>query len=110
MVLARGLEEAGRLAKAMGANPFTFSGLAGVGDLVAAQAVPGHPSYDAGMALSKGNRAQGPAAITRALVRLAQNNKVELPLTEALQSVYDGAEPVDAVQRLMGRAPSAERR
>jgi glycerol-3-phosphate dehydrogenase (NAD(P)+) len=110
MVLARGLEEAGRLARAIGADPLTLAGLAGAGDLVAAQAVPGHPSYDAGVALAKGERTQGPEAIARALARLAARHRVELPLTEALIAIYDGGTPLDAVQRLMARAPSAERR
>lgn len=119
MVLARGLEEAGRLARAIGADPFTFSGLAGVGDLVAAQAVPGHPSFEAGLALARratGGKPKapdensGPEAITRALVRLAASHRVELPLVEALEQIYLGGDPVEAVQRLMGRAPSAERR
>jgi glycerol-3-phosphate dehydrogenase (NAD(P)+) len=109
MVLARGLEEAGRLARAMGADPMTFIGLAGVGDLVAAQSVPAHPSYAAGVALAAGDRSQGPQALAQALLRLAQQHRVELPLTEALAAVYAGASPVDAVQKLMGRAATAER-
>ncbi|MEQ1503467.1 MAG: hypothetical protein ABMB14_14620 [Myxococcota bacterium] len=110
MVLSRGLEEAGRLARALGADPFTLVGLAGAGDLVAAQAVAGHPSFDAGVALAKGNRTGGTAAIARALARLARQHKVELPLTEALVAIYDGGEPVDAVQQLMGRRPNREHR
>lgn len=110
MVLSRGLEETGRLARAIGADAYTLAGLAGVGDLVAAQAVPGHPSYDAGVALAKGDRTQGPVPLVRALLTLAARHRIELPLTEALAAIYDGAQPVEAVQRLMGRAPSAEHR
>jgi glycerol-3-phosphate dehydrogenase (NAD(P)+) len=110
MVLARGLEEAGRLARAMGADPMSFIGLAGVGDLVAAQSVPSHPSYAAGALLAAGDRSQGPQALAQALSRLAQQHKVELPLTDALVAVYAGAAPVDAVQKLMGRAATVERR
>lgn len=110
MVLARGLEEATRLASAMKADPLTFTGLAGVGDLVAAQAVAGHPSFDAGAALAKGDRTQGPAPIARALVRLAKGRRVELPLTEALVAIYDGEHPLEAVQRLMARPAQAEHR
>ncbi len=110
MVLSRGLEEAGRLARAMGADPMTFVGLAGVGDLVAAQAVPNHPHYDAGLALTRGDRRRGPVAIARALLRLAQDHDKEMPLTEALVAIYDGVEPLDAVQDLMGRPATTEHR
>jgi glycerol-3-phosphate dehydrogenase (NAD(P)+) len=107
MGLSRGLEEATRLAIAIGADPLTFVGLAGVGDLVAAQAVPGHPSYDAGVALAGGERGVGPDTLARALLRLASMHRVELPLTEALVAMYDGGDPLDAVQRLMGRPPGS---
>lgn len=114
MVLARGLEEAGRLARALGADPMTFIGLAGVGDLVAAQSVPTHPHFEAGAALAKGSPARpsdaaGPHALALALVRLAKAHRIELPLTEALVAVYGGASPVDAVQKLMARAATSER-
>ncbi|MEN0063258.1 MAG: hypothetical protein AAGA48_13980 [Myxococcota bacterium] len=108
MVLARGLEEASRLARAMGANPMTFTGLAGVGDLVAAQAQPGHPNYDAGVALTQGDREHGPVAIAKALRRLAAFRKVEMPLTEALCAIYGGLEPIEAVQQLMARPATTE--
>lgn len=110
MVLARGLEEAGRLAKAMGANPLTFTGLAGVGDLVAAQSKPGHPNFEAGLALTRGERDQGPVAIAKALRRLAAFRKVEMPLTDALVAIYAGLEPIEMVQRLMSRPATTEHR
>jgi glycerol-3-phosphate dehydrogenase (NAD(P)+) len=108
MVLARGLEEAARLARSMGDDPLTFVGLAGIGDLVASQAVPGHPSFEAGAALARGDRSQGPDKLARAVVRLASARKVELPLIEALVSIYDGLDPLIAVQHLMGRKPTRE--
>ncbi len=110
MVLSRGLEEASRLARAMGADPLTFMGLAGVGDLVAAQAVPGHSSFEAGLALARGDTSKGPAALARALVKLARDRRVELPLTEALCGIYDGGHPLEAVQHLMARPAQAEHR
>jgi len=109
MVLTRGLEEASRLARAMGADPFTFTGLAGVGDLVAAQSVPGHPHFDAGVALTRGDREHGPVALARALKRLADFRKVEMPLTQALCAIYSGMEPIEAVQTLMSRPATTER-
>lgn len=108
MVLARGLAEVLRLGEALGASPETFVGLAGVADLVAAQARPGHPHYDAGVALAKGHRTGGPAALARAVAELAAPHGVEMPLTDALVRVYAGDDPLDAVQRLMARDAKAE--
>jgi glycerol-3-phosphate dehydrogenase (NAD(P)+) len=108
MVLSRGLEECTRLARALGDDPQTFVGLAGVGDLVASQAVPGHPAFEAGAALGRGDRTQGPEKLARAVVRLARSRKVELPLVEALVGIYDGLDPLAAVQQLMTRRPTRE--
>jgi glycerol-3-phosphate dehydrogenase (NAD(P)+) len=108
MVISRGLEECTRLARALGDDPQTFVGLAGVGDLVASQAVPGHPSFEAGVALAKGDRTQGPERLARAILRLAKGRKTELPLIEAFVGIYDGLDPLVAVQQLMGRKPTRE--
>lgn len=108
MVVARGVEEAGRLAQSMGADPFTMAGLAGVGDLVAAQGQEGHPNFEAGRALASGDRSQGPAPVAKALVRLAAQHGVELPLTRGLVAIYDGADPLDVVGQLMARAATKE--
>lgn len=108
MVLARGLAEAQRLAKAMGGDPATFSGLAGVGDLVGAQARSGHPMFDAGRALAKGDHSAGPLAIARALGVRAAGLGIEMPLTDALVAIYDGEHPLEVVEQLMGRTASRE--
>jgi glycerol-3-phosphate dehydrogenase (NAD(P)+) len=110
MVLTRGLEEYGRLARAMGADPMTLMGLAGIGDLVAAQTRADHPNFLAGAALSRGERDKGPVALARAVARLGERLSVELPLTQALVGIYDGDHPLDAVQRLMGRRAQREHR
>ena len=109
LVVARGLGEAGRLAAAVGADPLTFAGLAGVGDLVAAQARPGQPSFESGASLAHGRRDRGPLPIARALLKLAERHRVELPLTQALVDTYDGADPLEVVQGLMARAAVPER-
>jgi len=108
MVLARGLAEAARLAVEMGGDGATFAGLAGVGDLVAAQSRRDHPNFKAGVALAKGKRAGGPLAIARALNDRATELGVDMPLTAALVRIYDGEHPLEAVQRLMGRQASRE--
>ncbi|MEZ4319793.1 MAG: hypothetical protein R3F61_19925 [Myxococcota bacterium] len=108
MVLSRGLAEASRLAVKMGGDASTFAGLAGVGDLVAAQSSKDHPNFLAGVALAKGNRDSGPLPIAKALLGRAKDLRVEMPLTEALVRIYDGEHPLEAVQRLMARDAAAE--
>lgn len=108
LVLTRGLEEAGRLSRAMGADPLTVLGLAGVGDLVATQATSA--AYLAGLGLAKGKRDAGPDALAQAVARLGKLHGVELPLTEALVAVYAGAQPLDIVGQLMGRRAQPEHR
>lgn len=108
MVLARGLAEAQRLAKAMGGDPTTFSGLAGVGDLVGAQARPGHPMFEAGRALAKSDPSSGPLAIARAVQNRGAALGIQMPLTSALVAIYDGEHPLEVVEQLMGRTAGRE--
>jgi glycerol-3-phosphate dehydrogenase (NAD(P)+) len=110
LVLTRGLAEVRRLVEAVGADPTTFSGLAGVGDLVAAQGREGHPHFDAGAALATGDTSVGPESLARTLVGLAREHHVELPLIEALVAIYEGLPPVEAVQLLMARPAQREHR
>ncbi|TNE87696.1 MAG: hypothetical protein EP330_17630 [Deltaproteobacteria bacterium] len=110
MVLARGLEEAGRLSRALGGDSSTLAGLAGVGDLVAVHGQAGSPYFEAGLKLAKGRREDGPLPIARALVTRARAAGVELPISEALVGIYDGMDPLTAVGELMGRASQMEHR
>jgi glycerol-3-phosphate dehydrogenase (NAD(P)+) len=108
MVLTRGIAEASRLAAAMGGDPATLAGLAGVGDLVAAQSVASHPNFKAGVALAKGKRDAGPLPIAKALHGRACALGIEMPLTEALVRIYEGEHPLEAVQGLMARRAAHE--
>lgn len=108
MVLTRGFAETIRLGRAVGADPTTFNGLAGMGDLVAAQAVAGHPNFDAGVALAQGKRDQGPIPLVKALRGLAELHGVDMPLTRALVAIYEGMDPLDAVHHLMSRDAGRE--
>jgi glycerol-3-phosphate dehydrogenase (NAD(P)+) len=109
-VLSRGFAEIQRLGRAVGAEPTTFTGLAGMGDLVAAQAHPGQVHFDAGVALASGNRESGPVDLARAIAGLAELHGVDMPLTRALVAVYQGLDPLDAVQALMARGAGPEAR
>lgn len=105
MVIARGTAEAMRLADALEADPTTMTGLAGVADLVAAQARPGHPHFDAGRAIAQGDPLTHAtvAALARSIHSLGEAHRVELPLVSGLLSMIDGEPPIEVVQRLMGR-------
>ncbi len=107
MVLSRGLAEATRLGEAVGADPTTFLGLAGVGDLVAVQSKPGHPSYDVGRALATGKPPKTDAVekLARALHSFARLHRVDAPLLEAFVAMCDGRPPIDLVAGLMRRDP-----
>jgi glycerol-3-phosphate dehydrogenase (NAD(P)+) len=110
LVLTRGLEEASRLATALGADPQTMSGLAGIGDLVAGQARKDSTSWKAGQALAKGDLSKGPQPIARALLQTGTSHGVDMPLTGALCAIYDGLHPLDAVTDLMSRKAQREHR
>jgi len=81
-----------------------------VGDLVAAQGREGHPHFDAGASLARGETDHGPRALAATLVGLARAHRVEMPLTEALLAIYEGLPPVEAVQMLMARPAAVEHR
>ncbi len=111
LVLSRGVAETIRLGTALGADSTTFVGLAGMGDLVASQARPGHPHYEAGVALAKGDTTEtSPLKLARAVLGLARLFNVEMPLTQGLVRVAEGTAPIDVITELMQRRPSMEYR
>jgi glycerol-3-phosphate dehydrogenase (NAD(P)+) len=119
-IMTRGLAEMTRLGVAAGAEPLTFQGLAGVGDLIATGysqlsrnrrlgelLARGHGLADALAML--GETAEGATTIPAAL-RLAQRLEVEMPITAGLQGIlYEGVAPAVAVRALMLREPRHER-
>lgn len=108
MVLARGMAELGRLAAAIGARESTLWGLAGIGDLAAVHARPKAHYFEAGVALAKSEVVPGPWAAAEALVKLAEGHGVDLPLMSTLLAVVGGDDPIEAIQRLMGRRSARE--
>ena len=108
MIISRGLAEVVRLGRVLGADPITFHGLAGAGDLVAAQGRPEHAHFQAGVQLANGTRTEGPIDTARAVLRLAALHRVELPLTRGLVEIFDGADPLDVVHALMSRRATSE--
>jgi len=118
-IMTRGLAEIARLGVASGADPNTFAGLAGMGDLVATCSSALSRNHYVGVELAKGRSlteirsgmrhvAEGVDA-TAAAHRLAKQLGVEMPITQGLyQILFEGMSPTEAVTRLMGRAPAPE--
>lgn len=120
-IVTRGLAEISRLGVAMGADPLTFSGLSGVGDLVATCLSRHSRNARAGRLIGQGASAadvmnRSPQVIEgiptcQAALQLSERYGVELPITKAVASVlFEGKSPRDAVAELMGREPTSERR
>ena len=118
-LVTRGLSEIARLGTAMGARPETFSGLAGVGDLVVTCLSRHSRNRRVGEAIGRGERlddalgklgmvAEG-VRTTRAAVELGRERGVELPIIEMVHRVlFEGHDPREAIQMLMARPPRAE--
>ncbi len=118
-LLTRGLAEMTRLGVAMGADPITFMGLAGMGDLILTacgdlsrnralgQALAAGESYEAYRARHR-TVAEG-ANASRAATALGARTGVELPIAEQVGAIlFEGRPPVEAVGALMERTLKAE--
>jgi len=117
--MTRGIAEIGRLGVAAGANPLTFAGLAGLGDLVATCASPLSRNYRLGRELAKGRAladildelgqvAEGVFA-TETAAELGLRHGIELPITEQLHAIlFAGKSALSAIRDLMGRDPRDE--
>ncbi len=119
-LITRGLSEMTRLGVKMGADPRTFFGLAGLGDLVLTCTGDLSRNRQVGLELGKGRPlaavlggmkmvAEG-IRTTRALHELAGGRNVEMPITEKVyQILYEEKSPREAVDELMSRLPRSER-
>lgn len=119
-LMTRGLAEMRRLGVAMGAQAGTFAGLAGLGDLVLTCTGGLSRNRDVGRRLGRGEPieqilsgartvAEGVATV-RAVHRLARKLSVEMPVSEEVHRIVaDGADPTEALNRLMNREPKSER-
>ncbi|MEU5841506.1 NAD(P)H-dependent glycerol-3-phosphate dehydrogenase [Rhodococcus sp. NPDC047139] len=119
MVLSRGLAEMTRLGEAMGANPRTFAGLTGMGDLIATCTSPSSRNRRVGEALARGLtideavEALGQVAegvkTAPTVVELAHEYAVEMPIAAEVASVVTGkSTPKDAYRGLTRVAPGHE--
>ena len=113
-LITRGLAEMSRLAAALGARPETFTGLAGLGDLVLTCTGALSRNRHVGIELGKGRAlpeilagmkmvAEG-VGTTAALLELAREAGIELPITEQVDAIlHHGKAPRDAIRDIMDR-------
>lgn len=118
-LITRGLAEMARLGVALGADPLTFQGLAGVGDLVATCQSPLSRNRTFGENLGRGLTVDETIAATKQtcegykscqpILALGQAHGVEMPITEQVVEVlYRGRSPRTMAASFMAREPKAE--
>lgn len=118
-LITRGLAEIARLGTKMGANPLTFSGLTGIGDLIVTCTSVHSRNWRAGNLLGKGHTldevlnnmgmvVEG-VRTTKAAYQLGEKYHVSMPITRALYHVlFDGGNPKEAADVLMARGKTNE--
>lgn len=118
-LMTRGLAEISRLGVAFGADPLTFIGLSGVGDLIVTCTSVHSRNWQAGNLLGKGRTiaevldhmdmvAEG-ITTTKAVYELAKEKEIEMPITAAIYDVlYNEANVKTAVDSLMKRVGKSE--
>lgn len=114
-LITRGLAELTRLGVAMGGDPATFAGLAGLGDLLATCLSPQSRNHHVGVELGRGRTlgeitdamqqvAEGPRT-ARAILELAAEHGLNMPIAAELCAVLDGErDPAEAYRNLLGRS------
>lgn len=118
-VITRGLAETARLGLAMGADPVTFSGLAGMGDLVATCSSPLSRNRSFGEKLGQGMSVEEILAQTRqvaegvkscqSVAELAALHGVDMPIVEHVAALVDGRmNPTELVRALIAREAKPE--
>jgi glycerol-3-phosphate dehydrogenase (NAD(P)+) len=114
MLLTRGLAEMSRLGDKAGANPLTFKGLAGIGDIIATCMSPLSRNHRVGLGLAQGKAlpaildemgqvAEG-VKTTEVTCAFARALGVEMPIAQGMYKLlYEGMTPKDAIGELMSR-------
>jgi glycerol-3-phosphate dehydrogenase (NAD(P)+) len=118
-LITRGLAELTRLGLAVGGKPETFTGMAGLGDLILTCTDNQSRNRRFGMALGKGKNVDAAMAEigqavegyrnTKEVYELARRYEVEMPIVEQIYLVlYEGKDPMQASQDLLARAKTSE--
>jgi glycerol-3-phosphate dehydrogenase (NAD(P)+) len=110
LLITRGLAEMARLGSALGAQPQTFAGLAGLGDLVATCSSPLSRNRTFGENLGRGMSVAQAAALGQTVegvascepvLELARAHGVEMPITEVAAAVMQDGLPVQAAASML---------
>ncbi|MEB7322612.1 NAD(P)H-dependent glycerol-3-phosphate dehydrogenase [Staphylococcus haemolyticus] len=118
-LMTRGLAEISRLGEKLGADPMTFLGLGGIGDLIVTCTSTHSRNYTLGFKLGQGqtmdealnemNMVVEGIYTTNSVYHLAKQQNVDMPITNALYKVLFEDNPVkDSVKDLMGRDKKSE--
>jgi glycerol-3-phosphate dehydrogenase (NAD(P)+) len=119
-IITRGLAETARLGERLGADPLTFAGLAGLGDLVATCNSPLSRNRSFGERLGRGESLAAAQEAThgqvaegvmscRSVLELARRHDVDVPITEAVEAVcFRGLTPRRMLEMLMSRSMKSE--
>ena len=119
-LVTRGLVEITRLAKILGARPATFTGLAGIGDLITTAFSRHGRNRAVGEKIGRGETleailggmemvAEG-VPTTKAALGLARRHKIDMPITREVHAIlFEGKPPLDALTSLMARSVKDER-
>ncbi|KYG33115.1 NAD(P)H-dependent glycerol-3-phosphate dehydrogenase [Alkalihalobacillus trypoxylicola] len=118
-IMTRGLAEMARLGIKLGANPMTFSGLSGLGDLIVTCTSVHSRNWRAGQMIGQGlvldevldkmGMVVEGVRTTKATHELATKLNVEMPITNALYKVlFEQVNPKEAAELLMGRLKKHE--
>jgi glycerol-3-phosphate dehydrogenase (NAD(P)+) len=119
LIITRGLSEMARYGVALGADVFTFGGLAGIGDLMATCHSPLSRNFQVGLRLAQGEKLKDILAAAtqvaegvptaKAVYEQAHALHLDLPLVDAIYStLYEGMEPSQLLVRLMERPAGNE--
>ncbi|WP_462417845.1 NAD(P)H-dependent glycerol-3-phosphate dehydrogenase [Kytococcus sp. Marseille-QA3725] len=119
MLITRGLAEVTRLGTALGADPTTFLGLAGTGDLVATCSSSLSRNHQVGMRLGQGEELQAilesqnqvaeGVKSCRSIHHLAAQHEIPMPIVSAVVGVvHEGVSVSETAHRLMSRVRKAE--
>lgn len=118
-LITRGLAEITRLGVSLGANPLSFLGLSGVGDLIVTSTSKHSRNWRAGNLIGKGQSLDSVldemgmvvegVRTTKAAYLFSIQQNVEMPITHALYEIlYNNADPKEIVEQLMTRAKKDE--
>ncbi|EFI42314.1 MULTISPECIES: NAD(P)H-dependent glycerol-3-phosphate dehydrogenase [Peptoniphilus] len=113
-LVTRGIYEMSKLGMALGANPQTFNGLSGIGDLIVTCTSMHSRNRRAGILIGEGNSSEEACKIvgqvvegiktTKSAYELSKKYNVNMPITHKLYEVlYSGLDPREAVLNLMTR-------